>query len=95
MAGFFWGLCDEWTGILMLLRGFMRTAFWPILAVLPVIGCSSLGPGVIPRDRTEYLSSAADSWKEQTLLNAVRFRYGDAPSFLDVSSVVSSYAFQG
>jgi len=49
---------------------------------------------VIQRDRGDYLSSVADSWKEQTLLNVVRIRYGDAPSFLDVSSVVSSHAIQ-
>lgn len=67
----------------------------PALLLLPVIGCASIGPSVIPRDRTEYLSSIADSWKEQTLLNVVRIRYGDAPSFLDVSSVVSSYAVGG
>ncbi len=28
--------------------------------------------------------------KEQTLLNIMRLRYGDAPVFLDVSSVISS-----
>jgi len=56
--------------------------------------CSSIGPNAIQRDRGDYLSSVADSWKEQTLLNVVRLRYGDAPSFLDVSSVVSSYALQ-
>ena len=67
-----------------------------LLLLLPIIGgCASMGPAAIPRDRTEYLSSIAESWKEQTLLNVVRIRYGDAPSFLDVSSVVSSYAVQG
>lgn len=65
------------------------------MLLLTLIGCSSLGPTVIPRDRVDYLSSVADSWKEQTLLNVVRLRYGDAPTFLDVSSVVSSYAVQG
>jgi hypothetical protein len=57
-------------------------------------GCSSVGPAAITRDRTDYLSSVAESWKDQTLLNVVRLRYGDAPSFLDVSSVVSSYGLQ-
>jgi len=65
-----------------------------MLFALLLAGCSSIGPPVIPRDRGDYLSSVADSWKEQTLLNVVRIRYGDAPSFLDVSSVVSSYAIQ-
>ncbi len=66
-----------------------------LLLLLPVIGCTSMGPSVIPRDRTDYLSAIADSWKQQTLLDVVRIRYGDAPSFLEVSSVVSSYAVQG
>jgi hypothetical protein len=49
----------------------------------------------VPRDRTDYITAVAESWKEQTLLNVVRMRYGDAPSFVDVSSVISAYTFQG
>ena len=74
---------------------FVRHGLGPMLLLLPLIGCSSIGPAVIPRDRTDYLSSIADSWKEQNLLNVVRIRYGDVPSFLDVSSVISSYAVGG
>ena len=74
---------------------FVRTGLAPLLLVLSLIGCSSIGPAVIARDRTDYLSSIADSWKAQTLLNVVRLRYGDAPSFLDVSSVISNYAVGG
>ena len=47
------------------------------------------------RDRPDYISAVGESWKEQTLLNIVRLRYGDAPSFVDVSSVISAYTFQG
>jgi hypothetical protein len=65
------------------------------LFLLILAGCSSIGPTVIPRDRTDYLSAVAESWKQQTLLNAVRLRYGDSPAFLDISSVVSSYTVQG
>ncbi len=64
-------------------------------SILVLGGCSSIGPGTVPRDRVGYLGAVAESWKEQTLLNIVRLRYGDAPVFLDVSSVISSYALQG
>ena len=67
----------------------------PLLIALALAGCASIGPATVPRDRVDYISSVAESWKEQTLLNIVRMRYGDAPSFLDVSSVISAYAFQG
>jgi len=62
---------------------------------LGLAGCASIGPAVIPRDRVDFITAVGDSWKEQTLLNLVRLRYGDTPSFLDISSVVSSYGIQG
>jgi hypothetical protein len=66
-----------------------------MLIVLVTAGCASIGPGTVPRDRLDYISAVGESWKEQTLLNVVRLRYGDAPSFVDVSSVISAYTFQG
>jgi hypothetical protein len=65
------------------------------LLALAAGGCASIGPATVPRDRMDYIGAVADSWKEQTLLNVVRMRYGDAPSFVDVSSVISAYTFQG
>ena len=65
-----------------------------MMALVPG-GCTSIGPATVSRDRMDYISSIADSWKEQTLLNIVRLRYGDDPSFVDVSSVISAYAIQG
>ena len=36
-----------------------------ILFILTMVsGCSSVGPGVIKRDRLDYSSAVADSWKE-------------------------------
>jgi hypothetical protein len=74
-------------------RGVVSTLLACALLVLQA--CASVGPGTVPRDRIDYLGAMGDSWKEQTLLNIVRLRYGDAPVFLDVSSVISSYALQG
>jgi hypothetical protein len=66
-----------------------------MLTAMLMTGCSSIGPGTVTRDRIDYVTAVADSWKEQALLNIVRMRYGDAPSFLDVSSVISAYTVQG
>jgi hypothetical protein len=66
-----------------------------LILALCVASCASIGPGTVPRDRLDYISAIGESWKEQTLLNIVRLRYGDAPTFVDVSSVISGYTFQG
>ncbi|WP_447869526.1 hypothetical protein [Pseudomonas putida] len=57
-------------------------------------GCGTLGPTSIQRDRTDYGTVIATTWKEQTLLNIVKLRYADAPVYLEVSSVISSSAIQ-
>jgi hypothetical protein len=64
-----------------------------LLAFL-VSACASIGPSTLPRDRVNYLEALSESWKEQTLLNVVRLRYGDAPTFLEIASIVSSYGVQ-
>jgi len=66
-----------------------------LLVALAVAGCQSYGPGSIQRDRLDYAGAIANSWKELTLLNIVRLRYFDTPTFLDVASVISSYQLQG
>lgn len=66
-----------------------------LAAALLAAGCQSIGPGTIQRDRLDYAGAIADSWKEQTLLNIIRIRYFDTPTFLDVASVISSYQLQG
>src|ERR1041384_8699983 len=66
-----------------------------VLLLLTVGGCVSIGPGTVVRDRFDYISAISDSWKSQMLLNLVKLRYGDAPVFLDVGSVISQYAIEG
>ncbi|HAR96456.1 MAG TPA: hypothetical protein DCR97_10915 [Deltaproteobacteria bacterium] len=70
--------------------------FWMVLMVAGVLsaGCASLGPGSVVSDRFEYTTAISDSWESQMLLNLVKGRYGHAPVFLDVASVISQYALQ-
>ena len=59
-------------------------------------GCQSLvGPTSIKHDRIDYADAMAESWKQQMLLNIVKYRYFDTPVFLDVSSMISSYQIEG
>ena len=60
-----------------------------------VAGCASVSPDRVTADRMDYGQVIVESWKRQTLLNVVRMRYGDAPVFLDVASVINSYSFTG
>lgn len=63
--------------------------------VLLAVGCSSIGPETIPRDRFDYVEAIRDSGKEQMLLNMVGLRYAEAPLFLRVTSVISQYSIDG
>ena len=71
-----------------------RKAVFSMLVVLTLYGCSSMGPGTVPRDRVDYANALSDSWKDQMLLNIVRLRYADTPTFMDVSSVIAAYTIQ-
>jgi len=64
------------------------------LSIVAGAGCSSIGPSTVRRDRLDYACALSDSWKEQLLLNIVKTRYGDSPSFLEVISVVSGYTVE-
>ena len=66
-----------------------------ILIVATLSGCASIGPPIVARDRLEYITAISDSWKSQTLINMVKLRYGDAPVFLDVASVITQTGVQG
>jgi hypothetical protein len=71
------------------LLGVLLTLLWLVAA-----GCAPLGPTTVARDRFDYTTAIADSWKRQMLLNIVKIRYGDAPIFLDVASIINQYSFE-
>jgi predicted small lipoprotein YifL len=64
------------------------------LILLSLTACTHIGPRTVPRDRFDYNTAIAKSWKEQTLLNIVKLRYADMPLFVEVASVVSGYALE-
>jgi hypothetical protein len=66
-----------------------------ILLLAGLSGCASIGPGTLARDRFDYITALSNSWKSQMLLNLVKLRYGDAPVFLDVASVINQYGIEG
>ena len=57
-------------------------------------GCGGIGPKTVPRDRFDYTETLSTSWKQQMLANMVKLRYGDAPVFLDVASVINQYSVE-
>ncbi|MHC4942804.1 MAG: hypothetical protein ACYTG7_07260 [Planctomycetota bacterium] len=65
-----------------------------LLVLLSFTACHSIGPGLLTRDRMDYMEAIADSWKRMMLLNIVKLRYGDAPVFLEVASVINQYALE-
>ena len=72
-----------------------QTIFLSIITLLVLSGCSSFGSRNIPRDRFDYNEAIAQSHNQQMLLNIVRFRYLEVPNFLAVSSVITSYQYDG
>ncbi len=71
-----------------------RRAALPCLAAMLLGGCLSAGHRMLPKDRRDYAAAIADARKEQALLNIVKIRYSEFPSFLDLTQVVTNYSLQ-
>ena len=65
------------------------------LCLLLLNACTSMGSSTLPRDRFNYNEALAESRNQQMLLNVVRLRYLDIPDFIAVSSVITSYTYEG
>jgi hypothetical protein len=83
--------------ILLLEERCMQWKMFPtmILILAGLSGCASIGPSTVMRDRFDYVTAISDSWKSQMLFNLVKLRYGDAPVFLDIASVITQTGVQG
>jgi len=73
----------------------VKTIILLLLLVSLLSGCTSIGPRSIVHDRFDYTAAVADSWKRQMLLNIVKLRYGDAPIFMEVASIINQYSQEG
>lgn len=65
-----------------------------LCALLSLGGCYHLGPQNLRQDGNDYSRAVSDSGKQQTLLNVVRLRYADTPSFLDTTQLIAGYQLQ-
>jgi hypothetical protein len=66
-----------------------------IALTIALSGCHPVGPGLMQRDHFDYNAAIAETWRQQMLLNMVRLRYGEEPTFLDVASVIAHYSLEG
>ncbi|MFO1039351.1 MAG: hypothetical protein U1E45_21105 [Geminicoccaceae bacterium] len=66
-----------------------------VVAVLALAGCTGIGPRSIRVDQIDYADAIGDAAKRQVLLNVVKLRYDDYPTFVSVSQLVAGYQMQG
>ena len=66
------------------------------MAIAFLLGaCGGLGPRTIPADQIDYSNAIGEASKQQVLLNVVKLRFSDLPSFVSVSQLVAGYQLSG
>lgn len=64
------------------------------IACAGLAGCMPIGQARLGEDQTGYSRALTESQKQQTLQNIVQLRYGDTPTFLDATQIISGYQLQ-
>ncbi|GBR31746.1 hypothetical protein AA0488_2371 [Kozakia baliensis NRIC 0488] len=63
-----------------------------LLALTSLLGgCISIGPSRLTHDQLDYSRAMGDSEKHAMLLNIIRIRYADPPTFLDTTQIIAGY----
>jgi hypothetical protein len=70
----------------------LRALLPACLLLLGLAGCA-LGPQTMPSNRMDYNIAAQRSTNEQVLLNLVRMKYMEAPLFMQLGAIASSYHY--
>ncbi|MDF7673750.1 hypothetical protein PT277_09010 [Acetobacteraceae bacterium ESL0709] len=78
----------------------MRSVRLPVLFRFAVLGsfaalcgCIGVGPNRMQNDQLAYSRALGETQKREMLLNIVRRRYADPPTFLDTTQVIAGYSF--
>ena len=71
-----------------------RPLVWLALCLV-LAACAGIGPRSSRSDQTDYANAIGDAAKRQVLLNIVKIRYNDYPTFVSVSQLVAGYQLQG
>ncbi|WP_249110444.1 hypothetical protein [Neokomagataea anthophila] len=69
---------------------FFRPVLLGMLSVLAA--CGPIGPAHLQNDQLEYSRALGETQKREMLLNIVRLRYADPPTFLDTTQVIAGYS---
>ncbi len=63
--------------------------------LLTISGCQILGPKALRTGRPNYDFALQETNNQSMLLNIIRLRYNDSPSFLEVTNIYSAPVIQG
>lgn len=72
----------------------LQIPLW-LIVLLIFTGCQTLGPKAIRSGRPNYDFALQETNTQAMLLNIIRLRYNDVPSFLEVTNIYAAPLFEG